>query len=411
MKSNTSKILSAESDKALRRFEGCNELRQIETRLHRFNLFDVLRSSDTEIRHSNLLAWLLNPEENHGFKDLFLRNWLVTLFRECERPDSLRIAPAQIEKASLRSVKVWREWHHIDIFIEIKTANQTFAICIENKVHSLQRGGQLSDYREVVEEHYPHPAKHGFIFLTRWEEQPTDSSFVKSNYSQIAKVLENCLRKFKGKLANEPRLFIQHYLQLLEEKFVDTSPIGKLARNIYDKHKKAIDLILEHRPNSSQELSDAIGKIVQDRAKAEELVPLEFENKIVRFIPKSWDTKWNRKRCEVGWCHVFCQIGLWKSYPILQAVIHAKGRREFAKRVESSAVKLEFPRGNNRSTFNKEWYEFFETQGTRMGLDYVPLNEIPTRADQVWKWAKSQIDGAQFEKMKTEIEKLLPRLK
>lgn len=32
----------------------------------RFNLFDVLKISRTEIRHSNILSWLLNPNENHG---------------------------------------------------------------------------------------------------------------------------------------------------------------------------------------------------------------------------------------------------------------------------------------------------------------------------------------------------------
>lgn len=30
------------------------------------NVFDVLKSSRVEIRHSNVLAWLLNPKANHG---------------------------------------------------------------------------------------------------------------------------------------------------------------------------------------------------------------------------------------------------------------------------------------------------------------------------------------------------------
>lgn len=39
----------------------------------RFNLFDVLKISRMEIRHSNMLAWLLNPNENHGMGDAFLK--------------------------------------------------------------------------------------------------------------------------------------------------------------------------------------------------------------------------------------------------------------------------------------------------------------------------------------------------
>ena len=33
------------------------------------NLFDILKISRTEIRHSNMLAWLLNPSENHDLGD------------------------------------------------------------------------------------------------------------------------------------------------------------------------------------------------------------------------------------------------------------------------------------------------------------------------------------------------------
>ena len=38
-----------------------------------FNTFDVLRYSDYEIRHSNVLAWLLQPGATHGIGDEFLK--------------------------------------------------------------------------------------------------------------------------------------------------------------------------------------------------------------------------------------------------------------------------------------------------------------------------------------------------
>ena len=39
----------------------------------RVNLFDILKISRSEIRHSNVLCWLLDPHENHGIGDAFLR--------------------------------------------------------------------------------------------------------------------------------------------------------------------------------------------------------------------------------------------------------------------------------------------------------------------------------------------------
>lgn len=41
-----------------------------------FNLFDVLGIARLEIRHSNILGWLLDPNENHGLGDAVIRGFL-----------------------------------------------------------------------------------------------------------------------------------------------------------------------------------------------------------------------------------------------------------------------------------------------------------------------------------------------
>lgn len=45
---------------------------------NRFNIFDVLKISGMEIRHSNMLAWLLDPHETHGWGTSFLKAFLQT---------------------------------------------------------------------------------------------------------------------------------------------------------------------------------------------------------------------------------------------------------------------------------------------------------------------------------------------
>ena len=49
----------------------------------KFNQFDVLRYSDYEIRHSNVLAWLFQPNETHGIGEAFRDRWQVPV-----RPES-----------------------------------------------------------------------------------------------------------------------------------------------------------------------------------------------------------------------------------------------------------------------------------------------------------------------------------
>lgn len=41
------------------------------------NIFEVLGITSTEIRHSRILAWLLDPRENHQLKDKFLKKILA----------------------------------------------------------------------------------------------------------------------------------------------------------------------------------------------------------------------------------------------------------------------------------------------------------------------------------------------
>ncbi|OLO26789.1 hypothetical protein BTR23_22150 [Alkalihalophilus pseudofirmus] len=55
-------------------------LEQIETKLANFNVFETLNMYHTEIRHSNVLAWLMKPNENHGLGDLFIKKLIQEVY-------------------------------------------------------------------------------------------------------------------------------------------------------------------------------------------------------------------------------------------------------------------------------------------------------------------------------------------
>ena len=42
------------------------ELDELSAKLAEFNIFHVLKSEKSEIKHSNVLAWLFDPKESHG---------------------------------------------------------------------------------------------------------------------------------------------------------------------------------------------------------------------------------------------------------------------------------------------------------------------------------------------------------
>ena len=46
------------------------------------NIFQILKLSRTEIRHSNFLAYLLSPHESHKWQDKFFKALLKTVFED-----------------------------------------------------------------------------------------------------------------------------------------------------------------------------------------------------------------------------------------------------------------------------------------------------------------------------------------
>ena len=58
------------------------ELDRLESLLQKFNVFETLKITEVEVRHSYVLAWLLNPSENHGIGSYFLKQFLKYYFME-----------------------------------------------------------------------------------------------------------------------------------------------------------------------------------------------------------------------------------------------------------------------------------------------------------------------------------------
>lgn len=106
----------AKLDKAvLDRFLADNpELEELSAKMATFNIFRALKIEKMEIRHSNVLAWLLNPNESHGFGDTVLRRLFsnMLLGRTLEG-----VSSADVELMRFDNIEVRREWKHIDVLI------------------------------------------------------------------------------------------------------------------------------------------------------------------------------------------------------------------------------------------------------------------------------------------------------
>ncbi|XRG77015.1 PD-(D/E)XK nuclease family protein [Rossellomorea sp. GAMAL-10_SWC] len=260
-------------------------LDQLDSKLNVFNLFETLQIYRTEIRHSNVLAWLMKPHENHGLGDLFLKKFLQHTYienkRQLEKFDFSMLEFATIEYSDFQ---VYREWNNIDI-LAVSEDNQ-IVIVFENKIGSKESQHQLNKYLTKVEEEFQ-DYKKLFIFLTPEGDIPSDSeNWVILTYFQILDVLLKAIDLKKTALDTRVIEFLNQYIETVRRYVMREHDLEKLCREIYYKHQKALDLIFEYKPDVFLEISEyAEGLISSDSNNLMDLCSKTY----VRFIPKPLD--------------------------------------------------------------------------------------------------------------------------
>lgn len=217
----------------------------------KFNMFDVLKISRTEIRHSNMLGWLLNPNENHGMGDVFLKGILQRLV---ENDSDGRYNVFNVLLMDFYTFSVMREWKNIDILLT--STEEKTVIAIENKVGSHEHSNQLNRYRNILEKEYP-DYNRMLVFLTPDGEKPSDvENWDVLTYSDVIDVLESATLQIK--ILPDVDLMIKNYIDVVRRDIVEDQQLIDICNKIYNKHKKALDLIFENRIDGKTQLSDAI---------------------------------------------------------------------------------------------------------------------------------------------------------
>ena len=216
----------------------------------KFNLFDVLKISKTEIRHSNVLAWLLNPYENHGFNDSILKGfiqYIVNVYSEDEDVFNVLLM-------DLHDFTIQREWYNIDVFAV--STHSKFVLCIENKIYSKEHDNQLQRYRNIIEDMYPNYQKM-YIYLSPDGSESSEPDFWYSmSYLNVLEIIENARKKTK--LLPDVQLLVDNYVDTIRRDIVGDERLAQICAEIYAKHQKALDLIFENRPDKASELASIL---------------------------------------------------------------------------------------------------------------------------------------------------------
>jgi len=232
---------------------------KLELGLQTPNIFEILKISKTEIRHSNFLSWMLNPNGSHQLGDVFLKRFLREVFLSERFND---INQVDVEGMDLSNVEVYREWNNIDILIKL----ENIVVCIENKILSGEHSNQLTKYKKVVENNFPQEKK-TFIYLTpegNTSKQEKDI-YQPLSYDFIIESLERIISVYENSINQKVLLYIQDYITIIKRQLMGTDKLSQLSQKIYTNHKELFDFINEHKPDIYLRLNKIIQEEVEKR--------------------------------------------------------------------------------------------------------------------------------------------------
>lgn len=221
---------------------------QLNQHVNSFNALKILKLENYEIRHSNILAWLLDPKENHSLQDYFLRKILEHLILIDENRNNLQYEKVgEILNNSLIESHVYREIKTANNrFIDLVIVNQQLksVFLIENKFYSTESENQLDDYLNFIQNIFKDftiiP-----IYLTLDGEEPSNQQYFILTYECIESILRTILMLYKSQLNDNVYTFIEDYNQILREKFYPNQDQIIQAIEIYRNHKPTIELLFE----------------------------------------------------------------------------------------------------------------------------------------------------------------------
>jgi hypothetical protein len=234
-----------------------------------------------EIRHSHFLAFLLDPSQNHGLRDGFLKRFLSMVIRA--NPDKNPLIPLiDTDGGDFDDAEVAREQDNIDIRIVVPS--KRLVVVVENKIYSGEHSDQLARYWKIAENRYA-----GWkilpIYLTLTGDEPSDDRYLTATYGQVATLVDDTANRAESTIGREVHALLKHYVVMLRRHHLADTELDELCARIYQRHKRAIDLIIEKRPDRTEAITGLIRSIIEESS---DMVLNHSKNGCTSFGLREW---------------------------------------------------------------------------------------------------------------------------
>lgn len=236
---------------------------RIEDRRRQPNVFQIVGMGSWEIKHSNFIAWLLDPKAPHGLGDVLVRRLIGCLSSQCAvAVERNRLLCLQDENL-FDSIVIREKEDNIDLLF--RTNDNRFVFCIENKTYSDASDTQLDKYHDAIESRYGNYDVRLFAFLTpdgRKVPQDKARSFEKwlpLSYEDVAGCLRDLLPAVEDPKAH---LLVSDYIDLLERLgIVSNETLDQELDQLYLDHKEVLDLVFERKKGIQGAIEGSLRKL------------------------------------------------------------------------------------------------------------------------------------------------------
>ena len=218
----------------------------------KFNPFNVLRYADYEIRHSNVLAWLLLPNETHGIGDVFVREFMNLLNHEAVRAGNRPIpVPSSFEADNIR---VERELDYVDITIFFEC--EKLLVAIENKTEerSPEHAKQVNEYEQKLRKKYEGQYDvHSVLLTMSGDEGASGQAFIHASWSRVREIVSSIheRERFDYDDGDKVRAFIGHYLEVVGQLTTPPESDRHYFNKLLDDHRTVLRRLLKEREDGA----------------------------------------------------------------------------------------------------------------------------------------------------------------
>lgn len=260
---------------------------------------EVFNISTSELAISSFLRWMLDPTEDHGLDDYFLRYFLLKCAEWSKDYNLIEIDSLKLNKSIIKTEEYF-SGKKTDITIRID--NNNFLCVIENKINSLEGKGQTKTYVKLAEEKYP-KYKKMFVFLTPWGDEAEAEEFLSLSYHEVKNIINQSLIAKEHILNEEVTVLINQFLHNLEVNILNEGKIRDLCIEIYNRHKEAIDMILSYKPAHMDVIENELNELLDAKI---------WQFHTTKGGTHIFKTKWLNDFIEFFWDKIpFFKYGIW----------------------------------------------------------------------------------------------------